>query len=201
MDAAVAALDPSYRPSRTSVVEDGERVYERQEGGARVTVRLQALSSVATRAVVNAHASTRSPSLGVRSPFREGVDGVGIVPLPGWGDCPPDDTITDPEDRPRDVGLNPGDTEPVMIGGMSALSAELRYPPGARRANQHGSVFVTFILERDGSIGCASVFRGSWDLLNTEALRVVRTRRFTPGMMNGAPVRVRYTLPIRFALR
>ena len=91
--------------------------------------------------------------------------------------------------------------DPVLTGGLDSLATDLRYPSQARRMNQHGLVFVHFVVGRTGAVECAGIVRGSWDLLNEEALRVVRRRRFVPGTLDGEPVQVSFTLPIRFELR
>lgn len=81
------------------------------------------------------------------------------------------------------------------------LSDHLNYPKKAKNKNIQGTVFVSFIVERDGSVTGAHVLRGVDDLLNDEALRVVSSMpQWIPGAQNGHPVRVQYMLPIHFVL-
>jgi protein TonB len=62
-----------------------------------------------------------------------------------------------------------------------------------------GVVYISFVVERDGSIGSTEVLRGVGGGCDEEALRVVRAMPdWSPGRMDGVPVRVRYNLPIRF---
>lgn len=94
---------------------------------------------------------------------------------------------------------------PEFPGGMPALSqyvtGELRYPKEAREMNIEGLVLVGFVVERDGSISQANVLRGIGGGCDEEALRVVaRMPAWKPGQQGGTPVRVRYTLPLRFKL-
>ncbi len=94
---------------------------------------------------------------------------------------------------------------PEFPGGMPALSqyvtGELRYPKEARERNIEGLVLVGFVVERDGSISQANVLRGIGGGCDEEALRVVaRMPAWKPGQQGGTPVRVRYTLPLRFKL-
>lgn len=94
---------------------------------------------------------------------------------------------------------------PEFPGGMPALSqyvtGELRYPKEARQRNIEGLVLVGFVVERDGSISQSNVLRGIGGGCDEEALRVVaRMPAWKPGQQGGTPVRVRYTLPLRFKL-
>jgi periplasmic protein TonB len=95
--------------------------------------------------------------------------------------------------------------DPTFPGGQSALmqylQSNLRYPTMAREAGIQGTVFVTFVVERDGSITDVRVLRGVGGGLDEEAIRVVRNMpRWTPGRQRGQAVRVQFNLPIRFVL-
>ena len=89
---------------------------------------------------------------------------------------------------------------PQFPGGDAALlkyiQSHLQYPEGA---NASGSVIVQFVVETDGSVGQIKVVRSVHELLDKEAVRVVKgLPKFTPGRQNGQPVAVWYTLPIMF---
>lgn len=95
--------------------------------------------------------------------------------------------------------------QPSFPGGdaalMQYLTNNLRYPTMAREAGIQGTVFVTFVVERDGSITDVRVLRGVGGGLDEEAVRVVRNMpRWTPGRQRGQAVRVQFNLPIRFVL-
>lgn len=198
---AAALLDPSLAlMSPLAPTATSEHLYVRTDGGARTVVQLQPLSDSTTLARVEVLGETRAPSLAATTPLARDTDAT-LTFLPGWGDCVDENMGLPPDAQPNLRGPEPGDVEPVLIGGLNGLAQRVQYPSSARRAGQHGTVYVSFVVEHDGSIGCASIFRGSWDALNTEALRVVRDSRFIPGTTDGEPVKVRYTLPIRFSLR
>ena len=62
-------------------------------------------------------------------------------------------------------------------------------------------MIVSFVIEKDGSVGEAKIIRGKDPLLDTEAIRVVKSLpKWTPGKMNGKPVATWYTMPISFKL-
>ena len=94
---------------------------------------------------------------------------------------------------------------PEFPGGKEALFAyigkNLKYPEQAVEEGIEGVVYVTFVVEVDGSIAGVKVLRGIGGGCDEEAVRVVRSMpNWTPGMQAGKPVRVKYNLPIRYKL-
>jgi protein TonB len=90
---------------------------------------------------------------------------------------------------------------PELIGGLEALTANIRYPDVARLAGLEGRVIVQFIIDEKGRVSNPMVIRGQGGGLDEEALRVVREARFKPGKQRGKPVKVRMSIPINFRLR
>ena len=85
---------------------------------------------------------------------------------------------------------------------MEFLSANVRYPVEAQRSKIEGRSVIGFGVEGDGSISNVSVTKGSYPLLDDEAIRVVKEMpKWKPGMINGKPVRVKFNLPIYFRLK
>jgi len=94
---------------------------------------------------------------------------------------------------------------PEFPGGhgpmMQYVSKQLKYPEEAVENNVQGAVIVTFVVERDGHINEVKVLRGIGGGCDEEAMRVVKGMpNWSPGKQNGKLVRVRYNLPIRYAL-
>lgn len=88
-------------------------------------------------------------------------------------------------------------------GGMDALAkflqTNLMYPAAARKTGTQGTVFVSFVIHKDGSIRDAAVVKGVSPELNQESLRVVSLfPNWIPGKQNGEVVSTRFVLPIRF---
>lgn len=107
-----------------------------------------------------------------------------------------------PEDRVMDVV----EQQPQFPGGTPALinflSQNIKYPAVCEANGIQGRVVCTFIVERDGSISNVTVARSVDPALDKEAVRVIESMpRWTPGMKDGEPVRVKYTLPISFRLQ
>ncbi|MEX2601735.1 MAG: energy transducer TonB [Balneolaceae bacterium] len=90
---------------------------------------------------------------------------------------------------------------PELIGGLAVLMDELSYPERARRAGIEGRVFVQFIVNEQGRVERPRVIRGIGAGCDEEALRVVSQAQFNPGLQNGQPVRVQYSLPIVYQLQ
>lgn len=97
------------------------------------------------------------------------------------------------------------DVMPEPDGGAAGwtkfLERNLRYPVAASDAGKSGKVWVSFIVEKDGQISNVLVDRGAGYGMDEEALRVLKlSKKWKPGMQNGQPVRVKYTLPLNFVL-
>ncbi|WGQ11687.1 TonB family protein [Pedobacter gandavensis] len=94
---------------------------------------------------------------------------------------------------------------PEFEGGMKGwarfLQRNLRYPSLAQENEVQGRVMVSFVIERDGSISDVKLISGIGSGCDEEALRVIRkSPKWKPGQQNAQPVRVRYTMPLAFAL-
>jgi TonB family protein len=95
---------------------------------------------------------------------------------------------------------------PEFPGGEAALRAYLKesiqYPEALIKKGVGGTVFVTYEVFKDGSIRDAKVLRGVHPLIDAEAIRVINAMPlWKPGEQRGKPVRVQFTLPIRFSTR
>lgn len=97
------------------------------------------------------------------------------------------------------------ETDPRFPGGMAALyrflAQNIKYPQLARENGITGKVYVTFIVERDGSIANPKVIKDIGGGCGAEAIRVVKMMpRWKPGRQRGKRERVQYNLPISFNL-
>jgi protein TonB len=77
----------------------------------------------------------------------------------------------------------------------------IHYPSMARRYNVQGRVIVSFVIEVDGSLNDIKVVKGIGGGCDEEAVRAIKlSPRWTPGTINGRPVRVKYNVPVQFVL-
>lgn len=102
--------------------------------------------------------------------------------------------------------FNVVEVEPEFPGGMEALtkylSENIKYPEQAKKDKIQGKVYISFVVEKDGSVADAKVLRGIGGGCDEEALRVVKAMpKWEPGKQKGTPVRVQYNLPVAFKLQ
>lgn len=125
-------------------------------------------------------------------------------------DAPPplinkkNDEVTDL--KAVDLPFTSVEVMPEFTGGVVELyrwlGKNLNYPSAAVRAGVEGKVFVKFIVEKDGSISQLKVMKGIGFGCDEEALRVLKNMpKWSPGLQNGKPVRVYFTIPIAFRLQ
>ncbi|MCB9306418.1 MAG: TonB family protein [Lewinellaceae bacterium] len=94
---------------------------------------------------------------------------------------------------------------PSFPGGekelLKYLSENIKYPPLARENNIQGTVALTFVVGKDGSVKDVQIVKDIGGGCGKEAVRVVQTMpKWNPGEANGHAVKVRFTLPVRFRL-
>lgn len=93
--------------------------------------------------------------------------------------------------------------KPAPVGGVQSwtdfLEKNLRYPEEAKQNHISGKVWVNFIVERDGRISNIEIEKSAGHGFDEEAVRVISMApAWAPGIQNGQPVRVKYSLPINF---
>ena len=94
-------------------------------------------------------------------------------------------------------------TMPSFKGGFNALVdyliANIKYPEEAKKNHITGTVFVTFIVEKDGTVSNVTVVKGVNPLLDEAAAQSIsESPKWTPGLQRGQPVRVRFVIPLNF---
>jgi periplasmic protein TonB len=90
------------------------------------------------------------------------------------------------------------EVKPEFPGGMdkfySYVGKNYRAP---EEEGLRGKVYVTFVVEKDGSLTDIKVLRDIGYGTGKEAIRVLsKCPKWNPGIQNGKPVRVLYSLPI-----
>jgi len=84
---------------------------------------------------------------------------------------------------------------------MKYIQKNVKYPPIAKEYNITGKVYVSFIVDKSGSLTNVKIVRGVDKNLDAEALRVVKTLpKYKSGKQRGKSVRVMFTIPINFTL-
>lgn len=101
--------------------------------------------------------------------------------------------------------FNPLEAMPEFPGGFGALQyylvSQLDYPENAQKAKIQGRVLLTFIIDEHGQPGEISIIRGIGGGCDEEAARVIGAMpSWKPATQEGKPVRVMFTLPVKFEM-
>ena len=80
---------------------------------------------------------------------------------------------------------------------IAAIARNFRYPDDARRAGLQGRVLLSFNVTAQGTVADVQVVQPLWPSIDAEAIQAInRLKRFKPGLQDGKPVKVRFTVPI-----
>lgn len=88
------------------------------------------------------------------------------------------------------------DKMPELLGGIEAVMAEVRYPDALNGIE--GRVMVQVIVSRLGEVEDPVIVQSLHYAADREAIRAVSEMKFSPGIIDGLPVKVKYTLPVFF---
>lgn len=114
--------------------------------------------------------------------------------------------LADDVPEPEDITIyRVVQSQPSFPGGMSALkkylSDHIQYPALAKNMGQTGTVYVGFVVEKDGSVSNVRILRSLGYGCDEEAMRVVKNMPpWIPGMQVGKAVRVEFVLPVKYTL-
>lgn len=87
------------------------------------------------------------------------------------------------------------------LGLMKYIQKNVKYPPIAKEYNITGKVYISFVVDKSGSVTNVKVVRGVDKNLDAEAVRVIKSLpKYKPGKQRGKAVRVMFTVPINFTL-
>lgn len=90
---------------------------------------------------------------------------------------------------------------PELIGGIEGLQKRVKYPEIAKKAGVEGTVFLQFIVDENGNVVDPAVVKGIGAGCDEAALEAIRTAKFKAGRQRGKPVKVKFSLPVRFRLK
>lgn len=125
------------------------------------------------------------------------VNAAKPVIAPGIANTPPVTIQAQPVDE--------ADVMPVPNGGKTALNnflkQNLQYPEAAAKNGISGRLWLSFVVEIDGTLSDIHVTQPAGFGFDEEAIRVLKLApAWQPGMQSGRAVRVRYNLPVTFRI-
>ncbi len=97
------------------------------------------------------------------------------------------------------------DIAPEYAGGAKELgrffASNLKYPDLAKQKNVQGKVYLSFIVEKDGTLTDIKIKQGIGSGCDEEASRVLKaSEKWKPGMIKDSPVRTYFSVPVTFQL-
>jgi len=98
------------------------------------------------------------------------------------------------------------EVSPEYPGGdqarLSFLANNIHYPEDEMAIGIQGTVYVQFVIEKDGSISNTKILRGVSSNMDEEVIRVVKLMpKWKPGTQKGKAVRCQFNMPVRFILQ
>src|SRR5688572_13786760 len=108
-------------------------------------------------------------------------------------------------DSPQDSVILTVGEQPKFPGGEAAMMAflakNIKYPKEAFENRIEGLSIITFVVDHRGYTGNYRILKPLGYGTDQEAIRVLQTMpKWIPGKRDGKPVKVRYTLPVKFSL-
>jgi periplasmic protein TonB len=127
------------------------------------------------------------------------------VPPPPPPPPVPQKKVTKTKDESGRVAYTQVKVMPQFPGGedarMQYMVKAIKYPTAAKETGIQGTVNISFIVEKNGTITNTKVVKGIGSGCDEEALRVVKEMpKWKPGKHKGKAVRVQMVMPIKFAL-
>jgi len=117
--------------------------------------------------------------------------------IPDYKDEEPDPTENTPFKSVQEMPSFPGGD----IARIAYLRDNINYPLIAKETGIQGNVYVSFVVERDGSISNIGILKGIGGGCDEEAIRVIANMpKWNPGKQRTRPVRVRLNMHIVFKL-
>lgn len=115
-------------------------------------------------------------------------------------------TIADEDGMDASGTFTTVEVMPEPTEGMPAfiqwIAANYTFPQAAMDNNVKGLIQVKFVVEKDGSLSSIEVLRDMGYGTGKEAVRLLqKAKKWNPGIQNGRPVRVTFSLPIRLSLQ
>lgn len=92
------------------------------------------------------------------------------------------------------------DTMPLPVGGMKSLQQNIVYPEKAKQQGIEGKVLVQVFIDETGKVVKTTVLKSAGDDLDKTAMSALQKTSFTPGIIDGKPVKVKVVIPIVFKL-
>ena len=131
--------------------------------------------------------------------------GSGVVEGAEVKEAAPETAVDNAAEQEQPIKFTVVQKIPEFPGGWSAfmqwLTKNLKYPESAQKNKVQGTVVVSFIVNKDGSIASTKVSTSADPVLDAEALRVMKMMpKWKPGMDRNKVCRTMIAVPVVFKL-
>ncbi len=104
-------------------------------------------------------------------------------------------------DSAWNIGCFPAlDSLPNLIGGLESIQNRLDYPTNALERRIEGNVYVLVNVDSLGNPNNPRVMKGIGMGCDEEAIRLVKTAKFSPAYFMGKYINSQISIPIKFRL-
>jgi protein TonB len=114
--------------------------------------------------------------------------------------------VGDPNGNGGDEPFMLVEVTPTFKGGdlekfREWIQKRVVYPQEAQDNRIHGKVYLTFVVERDGSVSNVNIIKSIDKLLDDAAKKAIESSpKWSPGLQRGRPVRVRFSIYLNFQI-
>ena len=117
----------------------------------------------------------------------------------------PTETVSENIEKNTETVFTVVEESAMFPGGQNELikylALNIQYPKQARVRGVEGLVYVSFVVEKDGSLTDIKLLRDIGSGCGEEAVRVVKEMpKWTPAKLKGETVRMQFNLPVKFTL-
>lgn len=106
-----------------------------------------------------------------------------------------------PDDIPVRFTSDPAEFPGGLNEMYKFLASRIVYPAAARETGVQGTVYIDFVIEKDGTVSNIMVMRGIGFGCDEEAVRVIQLMpKWKPAKQNLHQVRMAMTIPVKFTL-
>ena len=204
-EAKVTALGLKYNllTKYTSFVAIGDEIRNNSGNSTTVNQPLPLPQGVSNLAVGKS-GSMRKSTGGVKYPPRITSDETKDEMSDAPSQVPSKERTTSRESK-KEIIYTVVEEMPEFPGGDAALQKFIRdnikYPALAKEKGISGKVYLSFTVDKDGTVKDIKVVRGVGGGCNEEAIRIVKLMpKFKPGRQSGKNIACQMTLPFNFVL-
>jgi protein TonB len=93
------------------------------------------------------------------------------------------------------------DVMPEPVGGLETIYKTISYPELAKKSGVQGKVYLLVYINESGGVDDVKVVKGIGAGCDEAAIDAIKKASFTPGKMNGTPVKTKLSLPVIFKMK